>query len=155
MKYLVFTTLLLSLFTLYAQNIRQKDKPKNQIVTTYEGYSKVQDRNLAAVGLRNTKIRINNIEFDYRVLKHYDESILRKMSLTKLKQIHYLYTESYTILDLDKCSGLNFLDVDVAVIESERKEDADTIVEYGKDCKVHVRLISRNLVTQKFNEFKN
>ena len=105
--------------------------------------------------LKNTVITIDNKNFDYRVLKHYSEDELRTMSSIKLNQVHFIYTQSYTVLDLANCPNLKETDIDVAKIEVFRKENTSSTVFYGKDCKVSVKLISRNEMQELMNVLNN
>jgi hypothetical protein len=105
--------------------------------------------------LKNTVITIDNKNFDYRVLKHYSEDELRTMSSIKRNQVHFIYTQSYTVLDLANCPNLKETDIDVAKIEVFRKENTSSTVFYGKDCKVSVKLISRNEMQELMNVINN
>ena len=105
--------------------------------------------------LKNTVITIDNKNFDYRVLKHYSEDELRTMSSIKRNQVHFIYTQSYTVLDLANCPNLKETDIDVAKIEVFRKENTSSTVFYGKDCKVSVKLISRNEMQELMNVLNN
>jgi hypothetical protein len=105
--------------------------------------------------LKNTVITIDNKNFDYRVLKHYSEDELRTMSSIKRNQVHFIYTQSYIVLDLANCPNLKETDIDVAKIEVFRKENTSSTVFYGKDCKVSVKLISRNEMQELMNVLNN
>ncbi len=105
--------------------------------------------------LKNTVITIDNKNFDYRILKHYSEDELRTMSSIKRNQVHFIYTQSYTVLDLANCPNLKETDIDVAKIEVFRKENTSSTVFYGKDCKVSVKLISRNEMQELMNVINN
>ena len=105
--------------------------------------------------LKNTVITIDNKNFDYRILKHYSEDELRTMSSIKRNQVHFIYTQSYTVLDLANCPNLKETDIDVAKIEVFRKENTSSTVFYGKDCKVSVKLISRNEMQELMNVLNN
>ena len=98
--------------------------------------------------LKNTVITIDNKNFDYRVE-------LRTMSSIKRNQVHFIYTQSYTVLDLANCPNLKETDIDVAKIEVFRKENTSSTVFYGKDCKVSVKLISRNEMQELMNVLNN
>jgi hypothetical protein len=155
-----FYLLLLFSIVFFNDNYSQENSTKNsntrpQGNITSREVSKMQDRNLATAYLKDTIIVINGLSFDYRVLKYYDENALKRLSPVKLKQIYFLYTESYTIPDLGQCPALKLKDIDIVSIEIERKEETETTVEYGKDCKVHITLIPRKLVTQTFEDLKN
>jgi hypothetical protein len=82
--------------------------------------------------LKNTVITIDNKNFDYRVLKHYSEDELRTMSSIKRNQVHFIYTQSYIVLDLANCPNLKETDIDVAKIEVLRKENTSTTVSIRK-----------------------
>ena len=105
--------------------------------------------------LKNTVITIDNKNFDYRVLKHYSEQELRNMSSVKRNQVHFIYTQSYHVIDLANCPNLKESDIDVSSLEVLRKENTSTTVLYGKDCKVSVKLISRNEMQELMNVLNN
>lgn len=104
----------------------------------------IQKKDEQTAYLRSTEIIINNQTFDYRILKHYSEAVLRSLPTVKIKQIHFIYTLSYTVLDQQNCPDLSYKDIDVAKLERFRQEDASTIIEFGSDCKVKVSLMSKN-----------
>ena len=117
--------------------------------------SKKAEKEAQTAHLKNTVITIDNKNFDYRVLKHYSEDELRTMSSIKRNQVHFIYTQSYTVLDLANCPNLKETDIDVAKIEVFRKENTSSTVFYGKDCKVSVKLISRNEMQELMNVLNN
>jgi hypothetical protein len=117
--------------------------------------SKTAEKEAQTAHLRNTVISIDNKNFDYRILKHYTELELRNMPSVKLNQIHFIYTQSYHVLDLANCPNLRESDIDVAKIEVFRKENSSTTVLYGTDCKVSVQLISRNEMQQLLDVLNN
>jgi hypothetical protein len=118
-------------------------------------FLKKQKRKLQTAHLKNTVITIDNKNFDYRVLKHYSEQELRNMSSVKRNQVHFIYTQSYHVIDLANCPNLKESDIDVSSLEVLRKENTSTTVLYGKDCKVSVKLISRNEMQELMNVLNN
>lgn len=108
-----------------------------------ESSSLKNKKELESIIYLNTEITIDGQVYDYRILKHYSEAELRSLPITKLKQIHYLYTKSYRVLNLSNCPAMRLADIDIARVETFRKENTTTIVEYGNDCKVQIELISR------------
>ncbi len=114
-----------------------------------DGVSSSQLRDVQTLPLRGQQLTIDNQTFDYRVLKYYSESQLREMSTEKRAQLNYIYTESYKVLDIDKCSNLSIADIDVAKLEIDRDINTTKVVEYGTDCKVKVELVSRKVLEQK------
>lgn len=114
-----------------------------------DGVSSARLRDVQTLPLRGQQLTIDNQTFDYRVLKYYSESQLREMSAEKRAQLNYIYTESYKVLDIDKCSNLSLIDIDVAKLEIDRDANATKVVEFGIDCKVKVELVSRNAIEQK------
>lgn len=118
--------------------------------TKYGTLKKIGDKEY----LRNTKVTIGNIVFDYRVLKYYSEDDLKGLTEIKRKQINLIYTQSYSIMDIDKCKSFRETDVDIGYLEIYRKEDKENIVAYGKDCQMNVKLISRNSLQKKMKELE-
>ena len=116
------------------------------------GPSYIEKKDAATAYLKNTLITIDNQTFDYRILKHYSEAQLRDLPVLKRKQIHYLYTESYTVTDIQNCPSMNITDIDIAKLDRFRKENESTIIEVGTICKVHVNLISSASLKQKMEE---
>lgn len=102
----------------------------------------------AAASLKNTVITIDGKQFDYRILKHYTQQQLTDMPAAKRNQVHFIYTQSYHVIDMANCPTMKDTDIDVAKLEIFRKEDATTTVLYGNDCKVSVQLISRKEMQQ-------
>jgi hypothetical protein len=62
--------------------------------------SKKAEKEAQTAHLKNSVITIDNKSFDYRVLKHYSEQELRNMSSVKRNQVHFIYTQSYHVIDL-------------------------------------------------------
>lgn len=106
----------------------------------------------ASASYRNTEITIDNQVFDYRVLKHYTEAELTNMPAIKRKQIHFIYTESITILDIANCPSLNIKDIDAAKLESFRMQNVSYLIEFGEKCKLHINLMSKNELQQHLSE---
>jgi hypothetical protein len=117
--------------------------------------SKKAEKEAQTAHLKNSVITIDNKSFDYRVLKHYSEQELRNMSSVKRNQVHFIYTQSYHVIDLANCPNLKESDIDVSSLEVLRKENTSTTVLYGKDCKVSVKLISRNEMQELMNVLNN
>ena len=105
----------------------------------------------AAAIYKNTEITIDGQVFDYRILKHYSEADLRSLPNVKRKQIHFIYTESFTVLDIANCPSLTIKDIDVAKLESYRMQDVSYLIEYGEKCKLHINLMSKNEMQQRLN----
>lgn len=105
----------------------------------------------AAAIYKNTSITIDEQVFDYRILKHYTEAELRSMPVVKRKQIHFIYTESFTVLDIANCPSLTIKDLDAAKLESYRMQDVSYLIEYGDKCKLHINLMSKNEMQQRLN----
>lgn len=105
----------------------------------------------AAAIYKNTEITIDEQVFDYRILKHYTEAELRSLPVVKRKQIHFIYTESFTVLDIANCPSLTIKDVDAAKLESFRMQDVSYLIEYGENCKLHINLMSKNEMQQRLN----
>lgn len=116
--------------------------------------SYIAEKEAVTAHLKNSVITIDNQSFDYRILKHYTEADLRSLPSAKLKQIHFLYTESFTVKNMDACPSVKITDIDVAKLERFRKENEPAIVEVGTTCKVQVELISTAMLKQKMEEFK-
>lgn len=135
---LLFLLIIYSSKSNYAQDVESSPFSNTKEITTAH--------------LKNTIIIIDNQSFDYRVLKHYSEQELNSISSIKRKQIHFIYTNSYSIKNLDNCTTLKLSDIDVSKIETLRLEDTTNIVLYGTDCKVYVELISRKTLNQKLEE---
>lgn len=105
--------------------------------------------------LVNTVITIDDKTIDYRILKHYSETELRNMSTVKLNQIYFLYTSSYSIKNKLACSSVTMKDVDVAKVETFRKDNIASIVNYYvDDCMIQVELMPLNILQQKIQEIK-
>ncbi|MFN8284576.1 MAG: hypothetical protein U0U67_15245 [Chitinophagales bacterium] len=104
----------------------------------------IQKKDEETAYLRSTEIIINSQTFDYRILKHYTETQLRSLPSAKLKQVHFIYTQSYSVQDLQSCPDMSYKDIDVAKLERFRLDDATITVEYGTDCKVKVTLMSKS-----------
>lgn len=109
-----------------------------------ESKTAVQLKEEAAAIYKNTVITINGLAFDYRVLKHYSEADLRSLPLPKLKQIHFIFTESYIVTNLDACANMSAKDIDVSKVEQFRNQNQTQMVEYGTPCKVLISLISKD-----------
>lgn len=116
--------------------------------------SKVAAKEAATAYLKNAVLKIDNISYDYRILKHYTQEELLNMSDAKRNQVHFIYTESYRVLDMGRCPSMNITDIDIAKIETLRKENTSTIVKYGNDCQVTIELLSRNELNIKLNAIK-
>ena len=116
------------------------------------GESYITRKDAETAYLKNTTITIDDKVFDYRILKHYTETELRSLPLVKRNQVHFIYTESFTVSDLSNCASIKITDIDVAKLERFRKENESAIVEYGDACKIHVELISSALLKQKMEE---
>lgn len=97
----------------------------------------------AAAIYKNVSITIDEQVFDYRILKHYTEAELREMTAVKRKQIHFIYTESFTILDIANCPSLTIKDIDAAKLEDFRMQNTSYLIEYGGNCKLHINLMSK------------
>lgn len=123
-------------------------------VTAQETNVNINAIETSTAHLKNHTVTIEGLKFDYRILKHYSESELRSLSEIKRKQVHTIYTESYTVLNLSDCSSLKESDIDVSKIETLRKDNEDNIVPYGTDCKVNIKLISKNALDLKLQEIK-
>lgn len=133
----------LILFTFYtsakAQNQKEYRGDKKEVETAY---------------LRNTVVTIDGKSFDYRVLKHYSEAQLRSLPPVKRDQVFFIHTGSYTVTGAENCPSFSVKDIDVSRLEIFRKENTSADVLVGKDCQVHVHLMSQELVRQKMNELK-
>lgn len=116
--------------------------------------SKVAAKEAATAHLKNAVLKIDNVDYDYRILKHYTQEQLLNMSDAKRNQVHFIYTESYKVLDMDNCPSMKVTDIDVAKMESLRKEDVSMIIKYGNECQVSIELISRNELNGKLNTIK-
>lgn len=133
MKYISYAMFFLCFSDLNAQDLNFKNRPT------------ISDE------VKNKSIIINDMIFDYRILKHYNKESLQQMSLVKLKQIHFLYTESYTVIDSEDCKDFKNVDIDIAKIEIYRQENESTIIDFGENCKLHIKLISKTALKEKFN----
>jgi len=102
---------------------------------------------------RNTQVIIDNKTFDFRILRYYNESDLREMSNTKRSQILYTYTESYKIINVDKCASI--VDIDLNKLESQREQNISKIIDYGNDCKIKIELLSKNEMQQQLAIISN
>ncbi|MDB5227235.1 MAG: hypothetical protein JWN78_1428 [Bacteroidota bacterium] len=125
--------------TANAQNQKEYKGNKKEIETAY---------------LRNTVITIDGKSFDYRILKHYTEAQLRSMSPVKRNQVLFIYTGSYTVTGTENCPSFSEKDIDVAKLETMRKENSTADIAYGNVCQVHVQLMSQQLFRQKMEELK-
>ena len=134
--YLLFLFIAFSTF-IFSQEVRDKNKSRDQI-TSY---------------LKDSVVTIDGINFDYRVLRYYDRSKLTAMSAVKRKQVNYIYTGSYSIVDTKVCPTLNILEIDAAKLDSFRKEDESVIIEIGETCKVQVKLVSRKELSGMLKSF--
>ncbi len=105
----------------------------------------------AAAIYKNTQVTIDEQVFDYRILKHYTEAELNSMPAVKRKQIHFIYTESFTVLDIANCPSLTIKDIDAAKLEAYRMQDVSYLIEYGEKCKLHINLMSKNEMQQRLN----
>ena len=101
----------------------------------------------------NTQVIIDNKTFDFRILRYYNESDLREMSNTKRSQILYTYTESYKIINVEKCASI--VDIDLNKLESQREQNVSKIIEYGNDCKIKIELLSKNEMQQQLAIISN
>ena len=108
------------------------------IMNAQDEKSPAQLKEDAAAIYKNTEITIDEQVFDYRILKHYTEAELRSLPVVKRKQIHFIYTESFTVLDIANCPSLTIKDVDAAKLESFRMQDVSYLIEYGENCKLHI-----------------
>lgn len=120
----------------------------------HENGSRTQAKDSITAYLRGTTVTIDNQIFDYRVLKYYPENILRGLDPIKRKQIFIIYNQSYSVTDLSSCADLKEYDIDIARLESNRLEDSRITVEYGKNCNVHVQLLSRKELNVLLNAVK-
>ncbi|MBK8352523.1 MAG: hypothetical protein IPL21_12835 [Saprospirales bacterium] len=121
------------------------------IMNAQDEKSPAQLKEDAAAIYKNTEITIDEQVFDYRILKHYTEAELRSLPVVKRKQIHFIYTESFTVLDIANCPSLTIKDVDAAKLESFRMQDVSYLIEYGENCKLHINLMSKNEMQQRLN----
>lgn len=121
------------------------------IMNAQDVKSPAQIKEDAAAIYKNTEITIDEQVFDYRILKHYTEAELRSLPVVKRKQIHFIYTESFTVLDIANCPSLTIKDVDAAKLESFRMQDVSYLIEYGENCKLHINLMSKNEMQQRLN----
>jgi len=121
------------------------------IMNAQDVKSPAQIKEDAAAIYKNTEITIDEQVFDYRILKHYSEAELRSLPVVKRKQIHFIYTESFTVLDIANCPSLTIKDVDAAKLESFRMQDVSYLIEYGENCKLHINLMSKNKMQQRLN----
>ena len=137
MKY-IFTSLAFLVFSLSV--LAQEGRPSHaQRIARESAYEK------------NQIITVGDQTFDVRVLRHYSPDELKSIPSTKLTQLNFLYTHSYKVLNPQSCPSIRAVDVDVAILEVYRKENTSTIVQYGKDCKVAVELISRAELKEKMD----
>ena len=137
MKYTI-TTLVILLFSLTA--LAQEGKTSHaQRIARESAYEK------------NQIITVGDQTFDVRVLRHYSPTELNALPATKLAQLNFLYKDSYKVLNPQSCPAVRAVDVDVAILEVYRKEDKSTVVQYGKDCKLAVELISRAALKEKMD----
>lgn len=121
------------------------------IINAQDAKSPAQVKEDAAAIYKNIEITIDEQVFDYRILKHYTEAELNSMPAIKRKQIHFIYTESFTVLDIANCASLTIKDVDAAKLESFRMQDVSYLIEYGENCKLHINLMSKNEMQQRLN----
>lgn len=116
--------------------------------------SKVAAKEAATAYLKNAVLKIDNISYDYRILKHYTQEELLNMSDAKRNQVHFIYTESYRVLDINNCPSMKETDIDIAKIDFLRKENETTLVKYGSECQVTIELFSRNDLNIKLKAIK-
>lgn len=129
---------------------------QNKIFAQSESASSPMEQiEASTANLKNTIINIDNKDFDYRILKYYTEQELKSMSRVKRNQVYFIYTQSYHVIDLVNCPNLKETDIDVSKLEVLRKEDTNTTVFYGKDCKVSVVLISRKEMKELLDVLNN
>lgn len=102
--------------------------------------------------LKQTMVHLDGLDFDYRVLRHYDQQTLMSLPASKRKQIYFLYTASYTVLNTGTCPGFDLLDLDLASLEIYRKADEPVTLETGGACRVLVQLMSRTECQRKMEE---
>jgi len=100
---------------------------------------------------KDETLKIDNITFDVRVLRHYSSEALRNMPAKKRKELNYLYTDSYKIVNPENCPETTSLDIDIAKLEIFRKEDEDVIANFGNKCIVQVKLISKKELRKLFD----
>ena len=100
---------------------------------------------------KDETLKIDNITFDVRVLRHYSSEALRNMPAKKRKELNYLYTYSYKIVNPENCPETTSLDIDIAKLEIFRKEDEDVIANFGNKCIVQVKLISKKELRKLFD----
>jgi len=100
---------------------------------------------------KDETLKIDNITFDVRVLRHYSSEALRNMPAKKRKELNYLYTDSYKIVNPENCPEITSLDIDIAKLEIFRKEDEDVIANFGNKCIVQVKLISKKELRKLFD----
>jgi len=100
---------------------------------------------------KDETLKIDNITFDVRVLRHYNSEALRNMPAKKRKELNYLYTDSYKIVNPENCPETTSLDIDIAKLEIFRKEDEDVIANFGNKCIVQVKLISKKELRKLFD----
>jgi hypothetical protein len=118
-----------------------------------EAKSFVNRKDIEAEIYKNTEITIDEQVFDYRVLRHYSEPELRSLTNRKRKQVHFIYTQSFTVLNIENCPSLTIKDIDISKLEIHRKENESITINYGNECIISVTLISRKELTQKLEEF--
>ncbi len=137
MKY-TFTTLAILLFSLTV--LAQEGRPSHaQRIARESAYEK------------NQIVTIGDQIFDVRVLRHYSPAELKSLPATKLAQINFIYRDSYKVLNPQSCPSIRMVDVDVSMLEVYRKENESNIVQFGKDCKLAVELISRTALKEKMD----
>lgn len=93
--------------------------------------------------LKEVTLMINDLTFDYRVLKHYSQEELASLDEKKLKGIHFIYTSSYKILDKSTCPEFSETDIDIAAMEIFRKDAETVVTSAGDDCKILIELMPR------------
>jgi hypothetical protein len=98
--------------------------------------------------LKYVSFQMNDLTFDYRVLKHYTPEELHALDEKKLSGIHFIYTRSYRIINDTDCPDFKETDIDIAELEVYRSDSHTTIVNIGNKCKVGIELISRTELQQ-------
>jgi hypothetical protein len=104
--------------------------------------------------LKKMTVTIEGITFDYRVLKHYTAERLKLMSPAKRRQIDFIYTKSYKIVE-SSCEKFNEREIDVAELAIYRKTDEDVTMKVGAACAVHIQLLSENSLQQHLKLLEN
>jgi hypothetical protein len=78
------------------------------------------------------------------------------MDSKKRKTIHYIYTESYKVINTYNCQNFTDIDINISQIEALRKQDISSFVDYKLEsgCIVNVELFARKIIEEEINKIK-